>query len=338
MFLLVAQYQRKRARAGFARSIERAIHAGIPVGPVPIGYRQRPDRTLEVDPETAPIVRELFERRAAGTGWVPLGAFLREATGRDWSRNTPAKIIGNRIYATGRLKHGDTESEVECGAIVDEALWHAAQRAYTGPRPKREPGSQWLLTGIARCASCGRALGPWTGASTRRNRRGERVAVKTRPRRYKCVHGCPVSVDAPKLERFVALQAFAAGDELETRERAPDLGALEEAVATAERRLAQVLAPEARDALGELWASDVRARREERDEALARLGEARQAAGVGAARSLRLRDVWDEMPPADRRDTLALVWKEIRVGRREGGTQSVTLVARGPGGETELDV
>ena len=64
-----AQYVGKRARACFERAKERAIMAGIPVATrPPVGYRQREDRRLAPDPDVAPVIREVFERRAAGWG------------------------------------------------------------------------------------------------------------------------------------------------------------------------------------------------------------------------------------------------------------------------------
>ncbi len=341
MLLQVARLYRSQAGARFSSAKERATRAGIPVGPVPYGYRQRDDRTLEVDDAAAPVVRQLFERRAGGAGYSALADLLEEATGRSWTRQAVAAMLRRRLYATGRLEYDGVVSDVEAGAIVDEPLWFAAQRAETGVRAPRDPDGSWLLSGLARCATCGHALAPWTGARRRRQdpRRGKMdwVDVPNPSRRYRCVNracSARASVNAPSIERLAVLQSFAAGDELVTRAEAPDLGALEAAAATAEQRLAQVLAPEARDALGELWAADVKARREERDDALAALGEARRDAGVAPA-TLRLRETWDALSLADRRAALALFWREVRVSP-SNGKQAVTFVARGPRGEAEV--
>lgn len=343
MLLQVAKLYRSQAGARFATAKERAIRNGIPVGPTPFGYRARPDRTLEPDPETAPVVRELFERRVAGAGYAALADHLGERTGRAWARQAVAGMLANHFYATGRLEYGDIVSDVTAEPLIDAPLWHAAQSTAPRRAPRSEVG--WLLTGLVRCAACGHALAPWTGASRRRKdpRRGrmEWVAVPNPPRRYRCVNrACSerANVDAERLERWVVLQSFAVGDELATRSEAPDLGVLEEAATTAERRLAQVLAPEARDALGDLWAADVKARRAERDAALAALGEAREVAGVVAAGELRLRDSWDGMSPGDRRAAMGLFWKAVRVAKGTGNGTPVTLVARGPHAEAEVEL
>lgn len=327
MLLQVAKLYRSQAGARFESAKERATRAGIPVGRTAFGYRQRPDRTLEPDPDTAPTVRDLFERRARGESYGSLARFLEERTGRLWPKQSVRELLRNRLYATGRLEYGGVRSEHEAGALVDEPLWHAAQSVAPKPRPPRSPRAPWLLTGLLKCATCGRNMAPWRGTKARGSRR-----------RYRCPNkACPArpSIAAERIETWVLLHSFAVGDEMSTRAETADLGALEEAVQRAERRLEQVLAPEARDALADLWAADVRERREERDAALAQLGEARQLAGVSLV-DFRLRDVWDEMSPLDRRAALALFWKEIRVGRKTDEGTPVQFIARGPGGEAEV--
>jgi hypothetical protein len=314
-------------------SVERANRLGFQVGRTPLGYRKRKDRRLEVDPETSPIVLEVFERRASGVGWAPLTDYLSEATGRPWSRSGTRELIGNDLYKTGRITHGEFVSEHEAGAIVDEALWAAAQRSSAkDPRPSRTAGF-YLLSGLARCGVCGHALNP--------NHAGTRKDGSER-HRYVCRNRqCPTprpQIEARLLERFVTLQSFVVGDELERREAAPDLTELQAAVDQAALRLEWVTTPEAVDALGPGFAATARQYREAHEGALAALGEARQASGV-PARSLRLRNVWDGLAPEDRRAALALFWREVRLHRRDAdGKRHVTLVARGPGHETELDL
>lgn len=347
MLLQVAKLYRSQSGARFASAKERATLAGIPVSNPPYGYRRGVDRRIELDPDLAPVVRDLFERRAAGANWGDLADRLGEATGKTHPKQTVSAMIANRLYATGRLEYGDVVSEHAAEPIVDEPLWHAAQLAWSGPRPKRNPESKWLLTGLARCGVCGHALKAWKGSAFRRRdpRRGkmERVPQKV-SRRYVCQNrACPardvgpkIGVDAPRLERFVTLQSFLVGDKLATRNDAPDLRGLEDALDVAERRLAQALAPEAQDALGDAWASTVKARRNDRDAAAAALGEARRDAG-GASVDVRLREVWDGLSPADRREAIALFWKEVRV-HRYNGTTTVTFVARGPHAEAEVQL
>lgn len=342
MLLQVAKLYRSTAGARFSSAKERAIRAGIPVGPPPVGYRLGAARALELDPELAPVIRELYERRAAGEGYAALADRLEEATGRPWTRQGVSAILRNRLYATGRLEYAGIVSDHEAGAIVDEPLWHAVQAAHPAPRPSRS-SSPWLLTGLVRCAACGNSLAPVTGSSRRRRdpRRGNMEWVPTTPTRsYRCPNRACDSrahVKAERLERWVVLESFRVGDELVSRSTAPDLTALEEALASAERRLEQALGPDAQDALGDAWASTVKARRTERDAIARELGEARLEAGAPVI-DFRLRDVWDGYSAEDRRNALALYWKAIRVGRRNGNGTPLTFVARGPHAEVELEL
>jgi hypothetical protein len=129
-----------------------------------------------------------------------------------------------------------------------------------------------------------------------------------RSRRYRCPNrACEyrVSIDAPTLEADVRDELFQIiGSRLRERTTAPDTSALEDELAVAERRLEQVLADEVADDLGELWAPEVRRRREARDAAAAALGEARARSGDEE----KLRDLskeWDGLDPAARREALA---------------------------------
>lgn len=88
MLLAVARVYRRTAGARFQSAKERATRAGIAAGSVPLGYRKRPDRTLEPDPETAPLVVSLFEARAAGGSWTTLAQMLADGTGRTWPQGT----------------------------------------------------------------------------------------------------------------------------------------------------------------------------------------------------------------------------------------------------------
>lgn len=333
MLLQVAKLYRSQARARFASAKERSIAAGIPVGPVNIGYRLGKGRVLELDPKRAEVVVELYERWVRGQGRNTLARLLDEhaprppredGTPNQWSHQSVVGIIRNPIYKDGRLRYGDLVSDHAAGGIVDEALWLAAQAPRATVRPKRNPASRWLVTGLLKCAECGYNLTPTT-------------QQQRRYRYYRCTRRTcgAAAVNADRMETWVVARSMAVSDEMEARSQEPELGDLEEALVAADRRYEQVRAPEVRDALGPDWAADVKARRLERDAAGLALGEARAAAGTGPA-GFRLRDEWRKLSTADRRATLGLYWKEIRVGRRAHGGTPVTFVARGPHARAEV--
>jgi hypothetical protein len=74
------EWQRKAS--GFEVAKSAAIAAGRwTARKVPLGYLKNEEGRLEPDPATAPLVRELFERRAHGESWWKLSRGLGDALG-----------------------------------------------------------------------------------------------------------------------------------------------------------------------------------------------------------------------------------------------------------------
>lgn len=322
----IDRYQRKLAGERFQMAAERAVKTGIPHGTVPFGYRRLPDRTIEPDPELAPLVREVFERRIRGDGWGAIALWLAEQTGRPWSRRGLSHVVERPLYRTGRLSSGGVVSEVDSGAIVDDATWHAAQSPKR-VRDGRTARASSLLAGLLKCGTCGRVLIHWrpTAKSTQSNRSP----------RYRCAGldcSAKVSVHGPAAEDLVVQEAFAQDLRLVAKpQEAPDLEPLEEALAVAERRWEQVQTPAAMDALGDDWTANVKARRSERDAAAAALGAARADAGVSVdgGKVLRLGHIWEDLEPDQQREALHWTFEEVRVARVPRGQRpDLTFVPR----------
>lgn len=321
-----AQYVRKRARAGFERAKEQAIANGIPVARIPIGYRQRADRRLEPDPATAPLVRELFERRAAGAGPTELAEYL-EAKGirttqgaSTWSKQTVASVLRNRIYL-GELSYGRGEHPFVNAAshepLVDVATFEAAQHPGGRRLHSQRSEGRYLLTGLLRCAGCGYSMQA-TATS-----RGRRI--------YRCVRrhaggicGAPARFAADAVEDAAERAFWAVADDLratgEVAEPTHDLAKLAVALERAERRLAQAMAPEVQDAAGDSWSAMIRERRQERDAAAGALGQAR--ADQGSATAIpgveTLRETWAQLSVGERRELMAACLDLLALSRDVG--------------------
>src|SRR5262249_49037643 len=98
----VAEWYRERVTESWDVARARAIERGIHISRVaPVGYRRKDhngngdghrDGRLEPDPVAAPVIRELFERRASGESWNQLGEFmdskLSPPHGSHWVRGT----------------------------------------------------------------------------------------------------------------------------------------------------------------------------------------------------------------------------------------------------------
>jgi DNA invertase Pin-like site-specific DNA recombinase len=152
----LAEFELDRIRESWGQARDRAIARGVHISRVPpVGYQRGDDGRLEPDPVAAPIVREVFRRRAAGESWTDLAAYLDQALPRDngagWTRSTLGSIIARRTYL-GEARQGDVANPDAHKPIVTRAEWEAAQSG--GERTPRRNGAA-LLAGVLRCAACG---------------------------------------------------------------------------------------------------------------------------------------------------------------------------------------
>lgn len=192
VLMALAEFDLDRIRENWKTASRMAVRRGVHVsGVAPFGYRRRPDGGLEPDPVTAPLVRDVFVRRAAGESWQALCRMLDERAAREtpWRQSTLSSLIGRRTYL-GEAWAGETVNVGAHDPIVSRAEWEAAQSRQ--PRAPRS-GHESLLTGIVRCAACGELMTPGSDG-----RRGYR--------RYDCQNRvCPErsAISARKLDGYV---------------------------------------------------------------------------------------------------------------------------------------
>jgi DNA invertase Pin-like site-specific DNA recombinase len=156
VLLSIGEWELGRVRANWDVARGRAIKRGAYVGRHPIGYLRDQSGRLQIDPEKAPIVREIFSRRSDGEACGEIAAALNKAgarTRRDFpfSAGGVHKILSNPAYY-GEARHGAHRMPDAHEPLVDRATW---QRCQHTPRP-RNKDSYSLLAGLVRCASCGR--------------------------------------------------------------------------------------------------------------------------------------------------------------------------------------
>jgi site-specific DNA recombinase len=321
----IDRYQRKQAGERFRQAKEAAIRRGIPAGHVPFGFVQLEDRTLAPDPETAPLVREVFRRRIEGHGWAKIATWLALETERPWSKRGISHLIANDLYRTARLSNGGIVSDVTSGEpIVSDADWYAAQSpvvVWDG----RGRDAKYLLAGLLRCATCSRIL------IYSKGRQG-------RVFRYRCAgQDCPtkITVHGPKAERLVEEKVFElASAYMEQTPASIDLVPLQEAFEKAERQLEQILTPEMQEASGSSWPGAVRSRRDARDAAASALAEARglQSHQGASNRPLELRRIWPELEQDQRRVAIQSLLEKVIVHKvpRRAEVPHLEYVVRTP--------
>ena len=129
---------------------------------------------LDIDQFQSQVVAQIFEEVASGKGLIEIVKELNSKgiagpKGNAWGKTTVHNILSNEIY-TGAIiwgqhsKRGLPPVRVDnaCPAIVDRETFRRAHdllraRSFARVHPQRI-SSRYLLSGIARCGHCGRAL------------------------------------------------------------------------------------------------------------------------------------------------------------------------------------
>ena len=135
------------------------------------GVKERP--TLEVDPATAPVVKEIFERSLRGSGLKEICKELNDRgvtnRGKRWYKGTLHYVLRNEAYtgaavwgktAKGEKAQAPVRVEGAWPALVSRESFDAVQQAMRDRAPKvQRParvGSRFLLSGLLKCGVCGR--------------------------------------------------------------------------------------------------------------------------------------------------------------------------------------
>ena len=163
-----------------SRGMEEKFSRGEPTNNAPFGYYME-DKKWLVDENSAPIVREVFQRFADGDGIRAIAVDLGNRGVRtnrggspdnrwiDYMLNNPAYIgkmrrSPNGARAISKRNYKDDDIAIVDGlheAIISTELWDKAQERVkllkaTYPKfAKREQPIDYMLKGIVRCSSCG---------------------------------------------------------------------------------------------------------------------------------------------------------------------------------------
>lgn len=162
-----SEYESYKVSARTRRTADEMAAAGLPTGVCPWGYLPVHDTrtgkllTWEPDPDRAPLVRELFERIAAGhslrgitADWQTRGIVTK--AGKPFTAQGLRKLAIRAAYAGLRVHHGETTPGT-WEAVVPVELWHTVQRIVSDParRCSRSGRAVHELTMIIRCGACG---------------------------------------------------------------------------------------------------------------------------------------------------------------------------------------
>jgi len=152
----------REIRAHVRRSMRQRAENGLTHGRPPFGYRRAPRSPLEPDPDTAPVVREMYRLRYSGASVEEIRTYLEDA-GVPTLQGAPAwrwgvvdVILKNPVYK-GTVVSGQVVRPHAHEPLVDEVTWQAAQERATRYRSRTGAASQSWLSGLVDHA-CGRRM------------------------------------------------------------------------------------------------------------------------------------------------------------------------------------
>lgn len=158
LLLIMAEWQRDQASEHLIVSQRRAATAGRYAGRCPYGYMRTPAGLQVIDPDTAPVVRTVFEMRAARVGWRQItqhldAAGILTATGKArWSAGTLTSMIRSEAYLGVFIGPSGLQVQDAWEPLVSVDVWNAANTEKIEPLARVHDDR--LLAGIARCAEC----------------------------------------------------------------------------------------------------------------------------------------------------------------------------------------
>ena len=157
--------------ANLAQNVKRGLRfnaeACLSNGRIPYGYRKGADGHFEILESEAAVVREIFERSAAGEQYARILEDLKARgvptrRGGQWRPCTLRVILLNEVYK-GVYHFGDVRVEGGVPRIVDDELWEGAQKRLEAAKGTRVYSATYLFTGKIRCGLCGEPMTGKTG-------------------------------------------------------------------------------------------------------------------------------------------------------------------------------
>lgn len=140
-------------------------------GFLPYGFRAASDKSYELDPDQAPIARQIFERYAAGETVSQLLVWLdesgiRNARGTKFTKTTLPRMLKDERYIGTYTFKDIIRDEDAIPAIVDKKTFQKVQNMLK--KNKRMPSHAWdyteyLLTGKLFCGHCGSMMAGMSG-------------------------------------------------------------------------------------------------------------------------------------------------------------------------------
>lgn len=152
---------------------ENALKGKFNGGTVPMGYRIDEEQHYQIDPETAPIVQEIFTRYADGETIKEIGKSLNERgvrtrQGKLFSKNSFSTLFKNRRYLGEYWYKGARVDSVKIPALVSPEIFERVQRRMKHNKQAAASAAtdvDYLLTTKLFCGKCGTMMAGESGTS-----------------------------------------------------------------------------------------------------------------------------------------------------------------------------
>jgi site-specific DNA recombinase len=325
-----AAAERRRIRRRTVGARNRSRDQGLWVeGHRPLGYQrgaraERRHLILDVVPEEARLVRETFERSAAGQSLQQVADWLNVEKGTDHDRIYVARILRNRVYLGEVRDSRGVWIRAQWEPLVTRELFERAHTALVerrkgGRRPTSEARTaSWLLRGLGSCPECGYRMSAAYSRLTDYYACGTRLRRETCSAPYVRVDHADAEAAELALRRLVELRLEIARPEA-ARARPADFAAQRAKIA------AKIARAERGYVEGVLSAEALRRERERLDAEIGRLEVVAGAAAAAerarqpeARRAIlahveRIEKLWSRASVEKRRTAMAVLAKSIRI-------------------------
>lgn len=339
MFGEMAAFRAETIGQGWKEAHEQRVASGRPhTGKPKWGYAYDRERKLHVPhPEQGPVLADLYRRYIAGESVYQLVRWLnghgwRTLEDGPWSDRSLRRVLDSG-FAAGWFSYREQLHRGVHEPLIDADTWQAYLDAREARRalPPRVERSTYLLSGLVRCAKCGRSMvAHWSDPGLKLNKRNGKRYPNGKPRlMYRCKAGKEIGpqacaggyVRADLVEQHVLdyLRAWAA--RVDEQARGKSVRAARQTMLEIEAERAAREAQRVQEALVRLQLQhaedpmpiavyrESKARLEQRVQDLVEVAE---AAGVASRRAHRdparsAADVlsrWDRLPVTGRREIL----------------------------------
>lgn len=173
----LAEYYSKELSRKITRGMQDNAEKCMVNGALELGFKKGKDGRYAIEEAEAAVVRESFERVAAGEPFVEIfedynRRGIRTKRGGTWNRSSFNKMLTNDKYR-GIYIFGDIRVEGGVPRIIeDDLFFRVANRLQTKPRARNSPQKRrrengvYLLTGKLYCGKCKSPMVGISGKST----------------------------------------------------------------------------------------------------------------------------------------------------------------------------